>query len=166
MVHGLAAQLGGALTIDSVVGQGSVIALWLPVSIAPLEADPLVPADPRVATPRGMALLLDDEELVRMSTAHMLVDLGYEVVEASSAEEALRFLDGGLAPDLLITDHLMPGMSGTQLARQLKAGCPNLPVLIVSGYAEEDGIDADLPRLTKPFRSAELAASLAALQPA
>ncbi len=112
----------------------------------------------------GLALLLDDEDLVRMSTAHMLAELGYDVVEARSAEEALALLDGGLAPDLLVTDHLMPGKSGAQLARELKTTRPQLPVLIVSGYAEEEGIDPDLPRLTKPFRSAELASSLAMLR--
>ncbi|RZM07581.1 MAG: response regulator, partial [Sphingomonas sp.] len=83
--------------------------------------------------------------------------------EAVSAEEALRLIDGGLSPDLVVTDHLMPGMSGAQLARELKVLRPGMPVLIVSGYAEEDGIDADIPRLTKPFRNAELAASLATM---
>ena len=96
----------------------------------------------------------------------MLMDLGYEVAEACSAEEALRLLDGGLAPDLLVTDHLMPGMSGAELARQVRSRSPDLPVLIVSGYAQVDGIAPDLPRLTKPFRNAELAQSLAALMPA
>ncbi len=95
----------------------------------------------------------------------MLMDLGYEVVEAGSAEEALRLL-GGSAPDLLVTDHLMPGMNGAELARQVRGLRSGLPVLIVSGYAEVDGIAPDLPRLTKPFRNAELAASLAAIMPA
>ncbi len=101
-----------------------------------------------------------------MSTADMLIELGYEVVEAASAEDALRLIKGGLAPNLLITDHLMPGMSGAELARNLRASKSGLPVLIVSGYAEVEGIDPDLPRLTKPFRNAELAVSLAALIPA
>jgi CheY-like chemotaxis protein len=71
-----------------------------------------------------------------------------------------------LARDLLVADHLMPGMSGADLARQVRSGCPDLPVLIISGYAEADGIAPDLPRLTKPFRNAELAQSLASLIPA
>ena len=112
---------------------------------------------------RGVALLVDDEELVRMSTADMLTDLGYEVVETASAEEALRLLNGGLSPDLLVTDHLMPGMNGTDLARVVQSERPRIKVLIVSGYAEAEGISPDLPRLTKPFRNVELAASLAAL---
>ncbi len=69
----------------------------------------------------------------------------------------------GLRPDLLVTDHLMPGMSGTELARLLRSQQPAIKVLVISGYAEVDGVDPDLPRLTKPFRNAELAASLAAL---
>ena len=71
----------------------------------------------------------------------------------------------GLAPDLVVIDHLMPGLSGLDLARDLRSRQPDLPVLIVSGYAELDGIAPGFPRLTKPFRSAELAASLAALMP-
>lgn len=71
----------------------------------------------------------------------------------------------GLRPDLVVTDHLMPGLSGLDLARDLRSRHPDLPVLIVSGYAEMDGIAPGFQRLTKPFRSAELAASLAALVP-
>ena len=163
MVHGLTAQLGGGLTIDSTPGCGTTICLWLPISsVLPNNEDR--PLEQQPAPPRmGTALLIDDEDLVRMSTAHMLSDLSYNVVEAASAEEALRLIDGGLAPDVLITDHLMPGMSGADLARRLKLTHPTLPVLIVSGYADEDGVDADIPRLTKPFRNAELELSLIAL---
>jgi signal transduction histidine kinase/CheY-like chemotaxis protein len=163
MVHGLAAQLGGGLTVESAPGQGTSVELWLPVSLQSVESDGPGPSAPRARPARGSALLVDDEDLVRMSTADMLMDLGYEVVEAGSGEEALRLLGGGLAPDLLVTDHLMPGMNGADLARQARALRPGLPVLIVSGYAQVDGIAPDLPRLTKPFRNADLATALAAL---
>lgn len=165
MVHGLTAQLGGGLTIDSTPGHGTVVSLWLPVSETAICADePVIEAQAATAR-RGTALLIDDEELVRMSTAHMLADLEYHVVEAASAEEALRIIADGLRPDIVVTDHLMPGMNGAQLARTLRVSHPLLPVLIVSGYAEETGIDSDIPRLTKPFRNDELAASLMALSP-
>ena len=163
MVHGLAAQLGGALDIDSRPGQGTTVALWLPVSAGPQEASDasVAPVPPKKT--RGLALLVDDEDLVRMSTADMLMDLGYEVLEAGSAEEALRALNEGTIPDLLVTDHLTAGMSGVDLARRARTLRPALRVLIVSGYADVEGIAVDLPRLTKPFRNADLAASLAGL---
>jgi CheY-like chemotaxis protein len=165
MVHGLAAQLGGVVSLASELGRGTTVDLWLPMS-----AEPLAEGDERPTLPaskaRGRALLVDDEELVRMSTADMLADLGFEVVEAGSAEEALRLLQNAPMPDLLVTDHLMPGMSGADLAREARLIKPDLPILIVSGYAEVEGIAPDLPRLTKPFRNAELAERLADLGPA
>ncbi|KQM35842.1 ATP-binding protein [Sphingomonas sp. Leaf10] len=163
MVHGLTAQLGGGLTIDSIPGHGTVVSLWLPVSALTIcDAEPLPDALP-VPGRIGTVLLIDDEELVRMSTAHMLTDLHYRVVEAVSAEDALRMMREGLIPDIVVTDHLMAGINGAQLARMLKASHPTLPVLIVSGFADEEGVDADVPRLTKPFRNDELQASLSAL---
>jgi PAS domain S-box-containing protein len=163
MVHGLASQLGGALTITSTRGLGTNIELWLPHS-AELRVSTETAAEALPAIEgRGTALLVDDEDLVRLSTADMLHELGYMVVEAVSAEEALKLIAQGLQPDVLITDHLMPGMSGTDLARSLQSSRPGTKVLVVSGYAEADGIDPGLPRLSKPFRSADLAASLAAL---
>jgi CheY-like chemotaxis protein len=164
MVHGLASQLGGAMTIQSRLGVGTNVELWLPAAAAPVELldeeGDVVHGAPVI----GTALLVDDEELVRMSTADMLSDLGYKVVEAASAEEALRLLNGGLRADLIVTDHLMPGMNGTDLARSVRLQRPNIQVLLISGYSETEGIAPDLPRLSKPFRNADLAASLAALR--
>ncbi|WP_443026386.1 PAS domain-containing protein [Sphingomonas sp. LK11] len=163
MVHGLAAQLGGGLTISSALGHGTAITLWLPLSdVGTAATAPVVPAPAR-ADGIGTVLLVDDEDLVRMSTADMLADLGYGVVEASSGEQALELVQAGLRPDLLVTDHLMPGMSGAQLARELQDRLAGLRSLIVSGYAEAEGLDVEVGRLTKPFRSEELAASLAAI---
>ncbi|MDB5684143.1 MAG: domain S-box protein [Sphingomonas bacterium] len=163
MVYGLVAQLGGGMAIASEAGQGTKVDLWLPISSHLVENEDV---PDRVALPppaRARALLVDDETLVRMSTADMLIDLGYEVVEAGSGDEALRLFEHGATIDLLVTDHLMPGMSGVELARLAQALKPGLPVLVVSGYAELDGVAADLPRLTKPFRNAELADSLGVL---
>ncbi len=165
MVHGLALQLNGTLGITSRPGEGTRVDLLLPISASPAEAvDERREIEPHKGL--GQALLVDDEDLVRMSTADMLVDLGYEVIEASSADEALALIAEGLRPDILVTDHLMPGMSGAELAHELRAGRPNLRVLIVTGYAEEQGIEATLPRLTKPFRLTELAEMLIDLGPA
>ncbi len=163
MVHGLAAQLGGGLTIDSAPGRGTKIILWLPLSMAaPSLPRPDAPVE-AVADRAGTVLLVDDETLVRASTADMLSDLGYSIVEACSAAEALDLVHAGLSPDLLVTDHLMPGMSGAQLAQELSTRLPRLRTLIVSGYAEAEGIDAATARLSKPFRNDELATSLALL---
>lgn len=165
MVHGLASQLGGGMLIESASGEGTTIELWLPISVQPAGEDDDISECPIARSGRGTALLVDDEELVRMSTADMLIDLGYEVVEAASAEEALSLVEGGMTPDVLVTDHLMPGMTGEELARRLRVKNRSLPILIVSGYAETGGIAADLPRLTKPFRNAELADLLAMVHP-
>ena len=163
MVHGLASQLGGALALSSTLGEGVVAELWLPVSREAVR-QPNAPVDsPASETPRGVALLVDDEELVRTSTAEMLKELGYQVVEVCSALEALALFEAGRSFDLLLTDHLMPGMSGAELVRQLHAKYPALRALIISGYSDVDGIAADLPRLMKPFRHTELAERLATL---
>lgn len=165
MAHGLASQLGGALTIQSHRGVGTNVEIWLPISDAPLELATTVAQAAQRGVQAGTVLLVDDEELVRVSTADMLGDLGFEVIEAKSAEDALLLIREGFRPDLLVTDHLMPGMNGTDLARIVQAEQPDTRILLVSGYAETEGVAPDLPRLTKPFRNDELAAILAALLP-
>ena len=166
MAHGLVAQLGGALMIQSRRGVGTNVELWLPLSATTVEETDAVSAPLAPGKARGLALLVDDEDVVRASTADMLQELGYDVQEAESGEAALALVAEGARPDLLVTDHLMPGMTGVDLVRAVRDRLPSLPVLIVSGYAEVEGIAADLPRLTKPFRSDELAAGLAGLSTA
>src|SRR5947209_4788796 len=90
----------------------------------------------------------------------MLEDLGHTVIELNSAADALKLLEDGKRVDLVITDHAMPGMSGTELARLLKTRYPGLGVVIASGYAELPAdVTADLavPKLAKPFAQADLA---------
>ncbi len=165
MAHGLAAQLGGKLLIRSELGKGTTIELWLPISLTAVEQirRPTEPAP--VVEGRGIAVLVDDDATVRMSTADMLADIGYAVVEACSAEEALGLIQGGVEPALLVTDHLMPGMNGTQLIYELRTTRPDLPAMIISGFAEEEGVDPTILRLTKPFRNSELTEILSALAP-
>ena len=164
MVHGLAAQLGGALTIASKPGLGTNVELWLPVN-ADTVSPARKPGDAGQAAPTlGTVLLVDDEEFVRMSTADMLSELGFAVSEAATAEAALQIIEGNTPIDLLVTDHLMPGMTGVDLAHALRERRPDVPVLIISGFAEMKGITPEFPRLTKPFRQADLAAILADLR--
>ncbi len=92
----------------------------------------------------------------------MLRDLGYTVSEANAAEQALKLVIVGEQFDLLVTDHLMPGMTGTELARAVQERLPSTHVLVISGYADLEKLAPDLPRLTKPLRQDELAATLAA----
>jgi len=160
MAHGLASQLGGGLHISSQPGLGTKIDVWLPVSADLPVARSHGAAPHREAMACGVALLVDDEALVRMSTADMLGDLGFSVTEAGSAEEALRLIDDGLEIDVLVTDHLMPGMTGVDLVRALRLRRPAAPALIISGFAETDSIAPDLLRLVKPFRQADLATIL------
>ncbi|CAA9493182.1 MAG: Sensory box histidine kinase/response regulator [uncultured Sphingomonas sp.] len=131
MVHELAAQLRGAMTIDSRHSIGTTVKLWLPVASASAPSSETLDRAVEVAA-SGTALLVDDEELVRASTSDMLSDLGYAVVEAGSAEEALKLLENGLAPDVIVTDHLMPGDDGYGFRASAEAamagteGPPNL----------------------------------------
>jgi PAS domain S-box-containing protein len=167
MVDGLAAQMGGAFRLSSAPGAGTTATLWLPVCTSEAAAPPPPTVEPVRGRPAGIALVVDDHELVRVSTSEMLADLGYRVVQATSGEEAAELVESGMVPDLLVTDHLMPGMSGIDLARLVLARLPRLPVLMVSGYTDPAGIPPGIPCLTKPFRKAQLAEQVALLiQPA
>ena len=161
-VQGLALQSGGELHLHSEVGRGTTATLWLPVSDQqPMSADRL-PATTKPNRPTNLTVLLvDDEPLVRAGIAAMLDDLGYRVIEAASAAEATVLAESGISFDLMITDHAMPGRSGTDLARDMRLRRPDLLVLLVTGYAKvaEDG-SSGLDRLPKPFRQEDLAARL------
>ena len=165
MVYGFAAQLGGALRLSSAPGIGTTAELWLPVSDEPATAEDDLRPTPQPAPRSANILLVDDEDLVRMGTADMLTDLGYVVAEARSATEALALLKAREVDfDLLVTDYLMPGMNGAELAEAARHERPNLPVLLITGYTNlAEGAPADLPRLTKPFRQDDLAERVAAL---
>ena len=164
MVHGLAGQLGGMLDLKSIPGSGTTAEIWLPVATEAVAAEDVEPPALIVAARQAMILLVDDEELVRIGTAEMLTDLGYEVVEATSGAEALRILRAGEPPDLLISDYLMPGMNGVELIEQAKPLAPAMKVLLITGYSTiAEGPGTLLPRLAKPFRQADLAERVAKL---
>jgi PAS domain S-box-containing protein len=157
MVHGLAAQSGGTLTIESAPGEGTSIRLWLPATDDAVSADAAKVGEPAVAQGGARIALVDDEAIVRSATAAMLRDLGYDVIEFASAGEALSAIRSNLAVDALVTDYLMPAMTGAQLITELRGAGVSLPALLVTGYAAAEDLPADIVRLAKPFRQTDLA---------
>jgi signal transduction histidine kinase len=163
MVHGLAAQSDGAMRLESRIGEGTRVELWLPVSdevpTAQAPAPTVLYGNDRRAS---RILVVDDDPLLVTATAAILEDLGHVVIEASSASHALDTLRLGADVDVVITDHAMPGMSGSELARRIKQIWPALPVILASGYGDlpNDG-DPGLPRLSKPYRQEDLVAKIA-----
>jgi CheY-like chemotaxis protein len=164
MVHGLAAQLGGALHLKSAPGQGTTAEIWLPATDQKVD-EVAVHSTHLIGAPRSATILLvDDEDVVRLATADMLEDIGYNVVQADSGAAALQLLRQGCEVDLLVTDYLMPGMNGVELIRHARTLNADLLALIISGYSTiAEGPGADIPRLSKPFRQADLAKRIADL---
>jgi PAS domain S-box-containing protein len=164
MAHGLAEQSGGRMHIDSTLGKGTTIELWLPLGVSvqsPVAATEDASETAAAPTPGLTILAVDDDPLVLTNTAALLEDLGHRVTAVDSGEAALDILRQNRAFDILITDQMMPGMTGTQLARTLRAEKPDLPVLLVSGYAElaEDGRPQHT--LAKPFTQRSLGIAIA-----
>jgi signal transduction histidine kinase len=165
MVHGLAAQSGGLLRIHSEPNAGTVVELWLPRAnsmpaavVRALES----PTQSRPETAPCMVLIVDDDTLVMTGTAAMISDLGHTPVEAHSAAEALDILDSGLKVDVVLTDHVMPIMTGLQLAGCIQEKFPGLPIILATGYAElpVDPATLGIARLAKPCTQHEIAAAI------
>ena len=166
-VYGFARAAGGAVEIDSEPGRGTTVEIWLP-RVAPARAAAGAPAGP-AATPLRRAedgetvLAVEDEPAVLAAVAENLADLGYRVLPARDAAEALERLRGPERVDILFSDVVMPGgMNGVQLAVEAARLRPGLRVLLTSGYtnealAGEHGVPGDVPVLAKPYRREELA---------
>ncbi len=168
MVHGLAEQSGGRMSLASRPDEGTTVTLWLPVAseeqrAAATSAGQMV-ATPPPAPAEARSLIIvavDDDPLVLMNTTAMLEDLGHTVIDALSGPEALQKLSTADQVDLVITDHAMPAMTGSQLAQQIRERWPALPIVIATGYAElPPGGNDELPKLSKPFSQADLARML------
>jgi CheY-like chemotaxis protein len=159
MVHGLAAQLGGAFTMASAPGEGTRADLYLPVADAPAQQVPKASCAPGKALRPLTLLLVDDEDLVRSGTAEMLRDLGHAVHEANGGAQALNQLAAIPGIEAVITDYMMPRMNGAELAGRISELYPTLPLLVITGYAGGD-LELNLPQLAKPFRQADLSAAL------
>jgi len=148
MVEGLTAQLGGSLRIASTPGEGTTVTLSLPAAAERPQLGASTGGEaPDVGT-RGRILVVDDEALVRLGTAETLRDEGYEVDEADDGATAIALADR-TAYDCVVTDFLMPGMNGVELARALRSARPRTPILLLSGYADPEAF-SELPYLSKP----------------
>lgn len=166
-VQGLAAQSGGAFTLDSAPGRGTTADLWLPAADVPAQSLVSPPApdfDPAIAAGR-VVLLVDDEDLVRRGAAEMLREAGYQVHQAASPARALQMIDDGLSFDVLVTDYAMPSMNGAELIGRVRTRRAEAPALLITGYASmsESPTPDGLARLSKPFRQADLASAVAKL---
>ncbi|MBV9561959.1 MAG: response regulator, partial [Bradyrhizobium sp.] len=138
MVYGFAKQSEGAFRIESDVGSGTTAELWLPRAPETARSAPPPPAElPEHKIQNLKILMVDDHAEVRSTTAALLEDCGHEVTEASNGAEALQLLKKRACDfDLLITDYAMPHLSGTEFLREARLLCPNVPALLITGYAE------------------------------
>lgn len=161
MVQGLAAQSGGAMRIESRLGDGTTVRVWLPASDRVAAPSAPKPPDASEAVKGCRVLVVDDDPLVAMGTVAMLEDLGHTAVEVSSGRQALVLLGSDAAIDVVVTDQAMPGMTGTELAKRIREERPGLPIILATGWAElPDNPVPDLLRLSKPYRQEELAVAI------
>ena len=166
LVYGIVTDSGGALHVASAPGRGSTFEIYMPR----VDAQASLAAAVDEAVPRGSGervLLVDDEEPLMVMTAEVLAQLGYEATSFTDGRAALEAFEK--APqgfELVVTDEVMPALTGTELARRVRRIRPDLPVVLVSGYSgpilTQQALGADVSELLKkPVQSRELAAALA-----
>ncbi len=176
-VYGFAKASGGQVEVDSRPGQGTRLTLVFPVPEAMArQVSPLPGAGASPESPTALAsgvqlqageviLLVDDNDDVREASQQLLMSAGFVVRTARDAHEALRWMDEGLVPDVLISDIVMPGgINGVELARRIKARRPDLRVVLVTGYSDmaQSAVEEGYPVVRKPY---DLAALLDAFFP-
>jgi len=163
-VFGLAKQSGGGVTIDTVVGEGTTINVYLPRAHAVPSPDAnVIPTSRMAPADNIVVLIVDDDEAVREVTAGIISDLGYIVVEAGSGGAALELFDKRSDIQAVILDFATPGMNGADVAREMQGRRPALPILFATGYADAEALAAasDERIVHKPFKQGELADKLA-----
>ncbi|MBP2159294.1 MULTISPECIES: ATP-binding protein [Asticcacaulis] len=169
-VHGFVKQSGGHISLHSEVGVGTTIKLYLPrskeVSVVSTQSEPTLkdPDDRRSQT----VLVVDDEAGVRDFAAAALAELGYDVMSASDADQALKIVEDNARVDILLTDVVMPGRSGRELADAVQKRKPSVRVLYMTGYTQNaivhNGVlDAGTNLISKPFTISQLEQELDAL---
>jgi CheY-like chemotaxis protein len=165
MVQGFVRQSSGSVAIESVVGQGTAVTLYLPRTLEAATVATRAVAAP--VTGDGLVLLVDDDEAVRSVTAELLELTGYAVLPAANGADAIAcFEREGARIDILVTDLVLAdGMDGVDLATALQNRRPDLPVLLVTGYSDAllDTVRIRaMPVLAKPFDHATLAQAVQA----
>ncbi|RIA37716.1 PAS domain S-box-containing protein [Hephaestia caeni] len=157
MIYGFVRQSHGQLSIDSIVGEGTTIWMYLPRHDGPLVDPVPVVEPPAPAAGAGeTVLLVDDDPIVRLFVGELLGELGYGAIEASDGAAAVDLLRSDVRIDLLVTDiGLSGGMNGRQVADEARASRPDLPILFITGYADavagNDPLEAGMGLVTKPF---------------
>ena len=163
MVHGMAEQSGGTLLLKSRPGRGTSAELCLPVALGePISATQDLTAHASHTEKKLTILAVDDDPLVALNTSALLEELGHTVYSAPSALHALEILHREKKIDLIITDQLMPDMTGLELVTRIRQENAHMPIILATGYAElGPGEGEGLPRLAKPFSQRELAEVIA-----
>lgn len=158
MVHGFTEQLGGRFILKSQKDVGTTAELWLPVALITSTTESAIEEEISMSrVPRLCVLVVDDDSLVLTSTSLLLEDLGHRVISAASGAQALELFDSEPEIDLVITDMVMPKMSGAQLAQAIRVIRPHLPIILATGYTERlEGFASRLARLSKPFTQLNL----------
>jgi PAS domain S-box-containing protein len=167
MVYGFAKQSNGAFKLKSEVGVGTTAELWLPRAPVDVTSPPAKKKrEPEARKPLRQlrVLLVDDHAEVRSTTAALLADLGHKVTEAANGPDAIKALKHRKCDyDLMISDYAMPHQSGTEFLREAREFCPDVPAMIITGYADAEAI-SDRPEaievLLKPFTPAKLESAL------
>jgi PAS domain S-box-containing protein len=163
-VHGTVKQSGGELTVVSEPGRGTTIAVWLPIVDAPASGDRLTAAR-RSPRRRERILVVDDDAGVRMLATRVLERAGYIVSSASSGSDALEMLNRGADVDLILSDVVMPGMNGRELAEEVWRQRPEQRVVFMTGYTEDvvlqhGVLERGLHLIGKPYTAAQLTAKI------
>ena len=160
-VYGIVTGAGGAISLESALGEGTTVVLYLPTTAEQVDA-PLVeePGDPSEPAERTVVLVAEDEPTILALTTRMLSAEGYTVLAAPSGAEALKLARQTKRIDVLLTDVIMPGMTGGELAATLARERPGLPIVYMSGYSNQiiarGVIDAGTLYLPKPFKPQQL----------
>ncbi|MGH6663430.1 MAG: ATP-binding protein, partial [Pseudolabrys sp.] len=160
-VYGFAQQSGGAVAVDSVVGRGTNVTIYLPRSREPVENVPQPEPDAQKSGQGEAILVVEDNPDVKAVATALLEQLGYRTIAVDSAAAALKRLASGEHIDLVFTDVMLPGdIDGLALAKTIRTKYPQIPVLLTSGYAKALTARHALPILRKPYQISALSEAI------